>query len=166
MSKKVLIISSLFLLVVLTGCSQGTSATKNNKQTEQEGGTAAKTKVNYGEMSIDPDTVEKIQVFLFYSTRRCTTCIAIGKLARETVNERFQDELKSGKIEFRETNIDLLENKQLANKFRASGSSLFINTIANGEDHIAMDIKVWSLTDNSITFKDYLQKKINTLLGK
>jgi hypothetical protein len=117
-------------------------------------------------MSSKETVADKVQVFLFHSTQRCPTCIAIGKLAGETVNERFQDELKSGRIEFREVNIDLSENKELAKKFQASGSALFLNSINTEGDHIAQDTKVWQLTGNPSAFKDYLEDKINTLLGK
>lgn len=41
--------------------------------------------------SIAPITkADKVEVFLFHATQRCTTCIAIGRLAGETVNEYFQ----------------------------------------------------------------------------
>jgi hypothetical protein len=51
-------------------------------------------------------SADKVQVFLFHVTQRCVTCIAIGKLAGETVYEYFQPELRDGKIEFKEVNID------------------------------------------------------------
>jgi thiol-disulfide isomerase/thioredoxin len=109
---------------------------------------------------------DKVQVFLFHATRRCSTCIAIGRLAGETVNERFQNELKSGQIEFREVNIDLPENKELAQKFQASGSALYLNAIKDGVDNIGQDTKVWSLVGNTEKFKDYLEGRIINLLGK
>jgi len=109
---------------------------------------------------------DKIEVFLFHATKRCITCITIGKLAGETVNEYFQPELKNGQIEFREINTDLSENKDLARKFQASGSSLFINAISNGKDNIAQDTKVWLLVSNETQFKSYLKDKIDNLLGK
>lgn len=117
--------------------------------------------------SIVPITkADKVEVFLFHATQRCTTCIAIGRLAGETVNEYFQSELKDGKIEFREVNIDLTENKTLAEKFQASGSSLFLNAISDGKDNIAEDVNVWRLTQNPTRFKNYLKGKIDNLLGK
>lgn len=109
---------------------------------------------------------DKVQVFLFHSTQRCVTCIAIGKLARETVDEYFKSELLDDKIEFREIDIDLSENKLLAQKFQASGSSLFINAIYDGRDHISEDINVWVLTQDKIKFKSYLKDRIDILLGK
>lgn len=111
-------------------------------------------------------SADKIEVFLFHPTRRCVTCIAIGKMAGETVNEYFRPELRDGKVEFREINIDLPENSELAEKFQASGSSLFINAISNGKDNIVEDINVWRLTQNEIQFKGYLKGKIDNLLGK
>jgi hypothetical protein len=107
---------------------------------------------------------EKIQVFLFHATQRCSSCVAIGKFAKETVEQKFSEELKSGKIEFREINIDLPENKELATKFKATGSSLFINPIVDGQDNIKEDTQVWRLVSNEQGFISYLSDKIKILL--
>jgi len=111
-------------------------------------------------------SADKLEVFLFHSTQRCTSCITIGKFARETVNEYFQSELRDEKIEFREINIDLSENKELARKFQASGSSLFINAITDGKDDISQDTNVWRLLNDENQFKNYLKDKLNNFLSK
>lgn len=114
----------------------------------------------------DGQTAEKIQIYLFHPTRRCSTCIAIGQYAEKTVNESFQGELASGKIEFKEINIDLPENQVLVEKFQASGSALYINSVIGGKDNIAEDADVWRLTNDEAGFKSYLKGKIDNLLGK
>jgi hypothetical protein len=156
MSKKVLIIElvafvSIATLLIIFGASknQGTEAKNNDDGIKTEVAKA-----------------DKVQVFTFHATQRCTTCIAIGKLSGETVEEYYQAELKSGKIEVREINIDLPENKELAKKFQASGSALKINAIYDGQDHITEDTAVWRLTSNPEQFKSYLKNKIDNLLGK
>jgi hypothetical protein len=53
----------------------------------------------------------------------------------------------------------------LAQKFQASGSSLFINAIRDGKDNISEDLQVWRLTSNEEQFKSYLRNKLNTLFG-
>ena len=109
---------------------------------------------------------EKIEVFLFHATQRCPTCIRIGQLSKATVEERFPEQLKSGKIDFREINIDLPENEALAEKFQAGGSALFINAIMNGQDSIKEDTMVWQLAGGTADkFKDYLENKLNNLMG-
>lgn len=107
---------------------------------------------------------DKIQVFLFHNTERCYSCITIGKFAKKTVEKNFPNELKSGKIEFKEVNIDLPENEELATKFRAAGSSLFINPIIDGKDNIKEDTQVWRLVSDEQAFVDYLSEKISKLL--
>ncbi|MCX6720378.1 MAG: nitrophenyl compound nitroreductase subunit ArsF family protein [Candidatus Staskawiczbacteria bacterium] len=115
--------------------------------------------------SLNPTGATKVQVFLFHATQRCPTCISIGRLAKATVEERFAEQLKSGKIEFREINIDLPENKALAEKFQATGSALYINSIKDGQDNIVEDTMVWQLASGyEIKFKDYLSGKLNTIL--
>ncbi|MFA6048136.1 MAG: nitrophenyl compound nitroreductase subunit ArsF family protein [Parcubacteria group bacterium] len=108
---------------------------------------------------------EKIQVFLFHATQRCSSCIAIGKFAKETVEQKFPEELKSGKIEFKEINIDLPENKELATKFKATGSALFINPIINEKDNIQEDTQVWRLVSNEPGFISYLENKLKGMIG-
>lgn len=114
----------------------------------------------------EAQAAEKIQVFLFHSTQRCPTCIAIGRLSGETVQESFQSELQAGKIEFREINIDLPENKELAGKFQATGSALYINAIADGRNSIVQDTEVWRLTQDESKFKSYLRGEINRRFKK
>jgi hypothetical protein len=112
------------------------------------------------------NSAEKVEVYLFHTTKRCSTCIAIGRLAGETVNEYFQPELREGRIEFKEINMDLPENEALTNRFQASGSSLFINVIEGSKDNIAEDTTVWRLTDDEAGFKNYLKDKLNKLFDK
>lgn len=109
---------------------------------------------------------DRVEVFMFHATSRCATCIAIGQLTGATVNEYFSDEIASGKMEFREVNVDLPENKELAEKFQASGSSLKINAIYDNKDHISEDVTVWRLASNDVQFKNYLKDKLDNILGK
>jgi hypothetical protein len=162
--------NTLLLLLIIAGplFMAGCNSNKSSASADQPNKTVKQvaSQSTSQPMSSKDTLADKVQVFLFHSTQRCTTCIAIGKLAGETVNERFQEELKSGRIEFREVNIDLPENKELAAKFQASGSALFLNSINSEGDHIAQDTKVWQLTGEPAAFKDYLEGRINILLGK
>lgn len=159
--KRVLFGFSLLILVVsLAACSSQSPGAKNN------GALSAGADVQSQTPLVSKQPAEKVQIFLFHATRRCTTCMAIGRLAGETVDEYFQPERQAGRVEFREINIDLPENKELAKKFQASGSSLFINAVYNGRDNISEDIMVWRLTTNETQFKNYLKNKISNFLGK
>ena len=107
---------------------------------------------------------EKVQVFLFHSTNRCSSCITAGKYTAEAMEQNFSEELKSGKIEFKEINVDLAENKEIASKFKASGTSLFINSIIDGQDNIKEEAQAWRLLSDKQSFIDYLSNKIKALI--
>ena len=77
---------------------------------------------------------DKIEVIDFHSTRRCLTCNAIELHTRYTLKKYFSNELKSGKITFQVINVDKEKNYELAEKFEASGTSLFLNVIAKGKE--------------------------------
>lgn len=77
----------------------------------------------------------RIEVIDFYSTHRCMTCNAIESNTKYTLDTYFSDELKSGKISFLTINVDEKENYEMAEKFEAAGTALFLNVIINGKEH-------------------------------
>ncbi len=111
-----------------------------------------------------PSDSEKIEVFVFHATQRCISCINIGKYTRTVIEEKFPNELKSGKITFREVNIDLAKNRQLAKDYGVSGSALYINTIKDGKDNHEEDTTVWRLVTNESQMKSYFEAKLKKLL--
>lgn len=111
-----------------------------------------------------PSGSEKIEVFVFHATQRCISCINIGKYAKATIEEKFPEELKSGKITFREVNIDLPENSKIAQDYKVSGSALFINTIKDGKDNHEEDTTVWRLVTNETQMKSYFEAKLKKIL--
>ncbi len=150
---------ALFFAVALVYISVGI-----NKDARQDAASEQKNISKKAQIQ-DSKPAEKIQVFLFYNTQRCYSCVTIGKYVKETVEQNFQKELNSGKIEFKEINIDLPENKELANKFKAAGSSLFLNPIIDGRDNIKEDTQVWRLVSNEQAFIGYLSDMLKGMFG-
>lgn len=137
---------------------------KPNKKTESSDFNTQKSSQNVEARETKP--AEKVQVYVFHSTARCYSCIMMGQYAKATVEEFFQTELKNGKIEFREINVDLPENREVAKKFKAAGSSLFLNAIIDGEDNIKEEVQAWRLLGSKAAFSDYLSKKIRSMIGE
>ncbi len=148
MSKKILISFIIIIgIVLLTACSR-------TDLVDQE------------ENNAPNISADRVEVVYFYATQRCFACITIGNFTKEVIYEFFQAELRDGKIEFKEINIDLNENRDLVKKFQARGSGLYINTIYSDDQKIEEDIQVWRLLNNENQFKNYLKNKLNNLLGK
>lgn len=108
---------------------------------------------------------DKLEVYYFHRTARCYSCKTIGQYVKEVMETEYSEEIQNGLIDFKELNVELPENKELAQKYQASGSSLFINRIIDDTDNIEQDTNVWRLLNNETRFKSYLTDKINSYLG-
>ena len=110
--------------------------------------------------------IEKIEVYHFHGTNQCSSCIAVGKLAEETVNTYFSSELKSGKIVFGHINGDLPENKDLVVKYGATGSTLWIGTYTkDGKFFKEENTNVWYKINNRLYYLSYLKEVIEQKLS-
>jgi len=144
----------------------GTIAVTVKNNAEHPNASNASETANETQMPSVKKSADKIEIYYFHRTQRCYSCNILSRYVRETIEQKFSEEIESGKIEFREINIDLPENKNVTGKFQASGSSLFINAIKDGQDNISQDTSVWRLLNNRSQFENHLANKINSLLGK
>lgn len=112
------------------------------------------------------EPADQIEVVHFHGTYQCWSCTAVGEYALKTIEQKFPQEYESGRIVFKEINAELPENSDIAAKFQARGSSLFINAVRDGEDDIAEETDVWRLVNNEERFINHLAGKLNSLLNK
>lgn len=109
-----------------------------------------------------------IEIFDFHTTNRCVTCKSIEANTQYTLETYFAEELKEGKITFQIVNIDEDENYELAKKFKASGTSLFLNIITT-EKEKQIDLTAFAFTygkkkdDFSGRLKNKLEKQLEKL---
>jgi len=158
----------LSLSLVLSGCNKAplNNINSDDQKPKLSLASQASSQVTseYPVSSID-EIVEKLEVYYFHRTARCRSCTTIGKFTKETIEQDFSKQISDGLIDYREINVDLPENKDLAKKFEASGSSLYINRIIDSDDNIELDTNVWRLLSDEEKFKNYLRNKINSYLN-
>ena len=98
------------LIIVIVGFTVFSCGNKKEKKTEEN---IAKN--------------DAIEVIDFHSTHRCITCKAIESNTKHTLETYFAKELKEGKITLQIIDVDAEENYNIAEKFEATGTALFIN---------------------------------------
>jgi len=145
----------LGLAIILSGCGNSNAQVNNTNDNSQD-----------LPMSKASQAAEKIEVVHFHATQQCWSCKTVGEYALKTIKDKFPEEYKNGTIVFKDINGELPENRDLVIKYQASGSSLFINAIVNGQDKIEEDVTVWRLISNESQFVNYFENKLKTLLGK
>lgn len=109
----------------------------------------------------------KIEVIDFHSTHRCMTCNAIEANTKYTLETYFSKELANKKITFQTVNVDEEENFKTAEKFEATGTSLFLNVIVEGkETQIDLTEFAFMSGNNQGEFSNELKLKLEAELAK
>lgn len=164
MNKKIIIVS-LLAIITLLGLSvlgKGNKTEKTVIRTNQ----SVSSSVTSTPSAVKIIPADKIEVVHFHGTHQCWSCITVGKYALKTIQGKFPDEYASGKIAFKEINIELTENQEIVNRYQAKGSSLYVSAIRGGKDDIADDTTVWRLVNDEVQYTNYFENKLKTLLGK
>jgi thiol-disulfide isomerase/thioredoxin len=125
-------------------------------------GCASSTTPPPSDTSLGP--ADRVDVVYFHRTQRCPRCIHAEESINYTVETYFADELASGKVTFQVLNVQDEENAAIVNKYRAYTSSLFINTIRDGTDHIEEVAYIWLLLDDHEAFVEAVRSKIEKSL--
>ncbi|OPY43900.1 MAG: hypothetical protein A4E42_01172 [Methanoregulaceae archaeon PtaU1.Bin222] len=110
-------------------------------------------------------SVERVEVYHFHATRQCYSCIVLGDYAEETVTTYFAPELQSGKVIFAHVNVDLPENKAVFERYRPTGSSLWIGVYDSDGFHKEQNIKVWYKLGDKDEYMKYLKEVIEKRLA-
>lgn len=111
-------------------------------------------------------TQDVVEVIDFYGTHRCTTCKNIEANAQYTVESFFAKEVEEGKVAFKTVNVDEDENSEIAERFEAFGTALFINVIREGtENHIDLTNFAFEKGNDKEEFSAALKQKIEEQLA-
>jgi hypothetical protein len=96
----------------------------------------------------------RVDVIYFHVNQRCPTCLCFEQQVSHVIEAYFGDEITSGQLTYQVLNAQQEQNADMAKKYGAVGSQLFINTVVNGEDHIEdiQDIWNWNCRYNAPSF--------------
>jgi len=165
MNKKTVLIS-LAVVVAIVGIILLSSNKKDTDLAAEASNSLSNSTANSSLVSQAIPLADKIEVVHFHGTQQCASCITVGKYALKTIQDKFPEEYKSGKIVFKEINGELKENQEIVIKYQARGSSLFVNAIVGDRDNIKEDTTVWRLVNSEPQYLSYFENKLNSLLGK
>ena len=112
-----------------------------------------------------PSAADWVEVVYFHRTQRCSSCRYAEAGVRYTIETYFQDELASGELVFRVLDVQANANADIVDRYGAYGSSLFINDVENGVDHIEGVTDIWFLIGDDEKFVSVVKDEIEKRLG-
>ena len=108
---------------------------------------------------------DRVDVVYFHRTQQCYTCRYAEEGTRYTLETYFKDELASGNVTFQSIDVQDEANADIVNKYGAYTSSLFINTIKDGSDHIEQVTDIWLAIGDDEAFVEIVKNKIEKSLN-
>lgn len=102
-----------------------------------------------------------VTVYYFHGTVRCKTCRTIEAYAKEAIEARYADQLKSGLLKWQVVNIDEPENEHFIDELGLVSSSLVVVTRNGGKEtghEILQD--AWTLVRDKPRFTEYVQRAV------
>lgn len=139
------------LAVIAAGCLGEEETATNGQSTE---------------VAYTGSNVEKVELFHFYGSNRCTSCIVLGDLAEMTVNTYYAEDLESGRLVFSHIDVEVPENREIVERYGPTGSSLWIGIHDENGFHAEELIGPWYLIGSQTRFMSYLKAVIDQQLGQ
>jgi len=158
----VLAVILVLMIAILSACSSKSTfsdqvVAPTNTQTE----TANNTRI----MPLQQDEDNYIEVIYFHRTQRCYSCQWAGDGIEWVVNNYFGNELKSGRLVFKTLDVQDKANVDIVDRYGAYTSSMYINKISNGIDHIEEVAKIMLVIGNDDAFIDLVKSEIEKRLA-
>lgn len=177
MKKKINLLFLVAIIMMLSSCGgnsnssdkQGNDSVEKkeqvseNKEAVDNGPVADENQINA--QPVSPDKI--VNIYNFHLVNRCPSCIAIEKATLKTISTYFKKQQDIGQIRFTSLNVEAEANKALAEKYEASGSSLFVTGTVKGKE-TTYDLTADGFKyakNNEEKFISILKAKISELLN-
>ena len=98
-----------------------------------------------GQMPAAAQLKPSVDVLYFHGKVRCKTCNAIEQQSLLTLRRHFAPQLKTGQVTWRVVDISKEENRQLAEQYKVSWSSLILVTRKAGKS-TPQNLTQWAFT--------------------
>lgn len=108
-----------------------------------------------------------VTVINFHGEKRCRTCIGIGKLARQTLDEEFAAEEKAGKVRWEHINYDEPANAHFVKDYQLVSSTVLVTLWKDGKEvkWNRLDA-VWDHVGDDPVFRAYVAQGVRELLNQ
>lgn len=126
---------------------------------------------NHGtaELSATESSIVKneVEVYYFHRNRRCGPCRTIENLTKKTMETYYNQEMQNGEVVFRIVNVEQAENREVAQKFSAISTALYLN-VKNGPEEKATNLTgfAYRYVRNEEAYLSELKKQIDSALGR
>lgn len=122
--------------------------------------------VGFSAGGAQPNQVQaKVIAYYFHASFRCYSCTMIESYSKEAINNKFKDELASGRLEFKSVNVEERNNRHFIEDYQLYSQSLVLSLVKDGKEIKSRNLnKIWEYARNKQKFFDYVAEEVGILL--
>ena len=107
----------------------------------------------------------KVIVYYFLTNFRCSSCYKIEQYTKEAIERYFSEELKSGALVFKPTNIERKENQHFIEDYQLYSKSVVLSMHNAGKEAKHKNLtKIWQYLGDKDKFYNYIRNETNKYL--
>lgn len=108
---------------------------------------------------------DRVVVYYFRATARCSSCITIENYTREAIESGFPDALRDGRLQWLVVNVEEPGNGHFIRDYRLYTQSVVVVEIKGGKQTRWKNLEqVWNLLGDRVAFISYVQKEVGAYL--
>ena len=102
----------------------------------------------------------KVVVYYFLTSYRCSSCYKIEQYTKESIERNFSNELKSGEVVFKPTNIERKENQHFVKDYQLYSKAVVLSLVNGGKEIKHKNLaKIWEYLGDKDRFQDYIKSE-------
>lgn len=107
----------------------------------------------------------KVIAYYFHGSFRCVTCHRLEEYAKEAIEAGFENELGSGRLEFKVVNVEDRGNEHYASDYQLYTRSLILSLVKDGRQVKWKNLdKIWEYVGNKQKYFDYVKSETEAFL--
>lgn len=107
----------------------------------------------------------KIEVLYFHATIRCEGCLSIEEKIKNTIDNYYPKEVKSGVLNLKSLDFLKPENQHFQDDYNFDAQTLIIRKVVNGKVVRWKNLdKIWDYNNDYNKFSKYVKKEIDKLI--
>lgn len=107
----------------------------------------------------------KTIAYYFHGAFRCVTCTNMENYAKEAIDSNFKDDLRSGKLEFKEVDVESPGNEHYVKDYQLYTKTLILSYIKDGKEIRSKNLdKIWEYARDRKKFTGYVEEEVRKFM--
>lgn len=115
----------------------------------------------------DVTSTHTVVAYYFYGNIRCQTCRKLEAYTAESITTSFTNELSTGLLEWKTTNVDDTENEHFIEDYQLTSRAVVLVRVVGGKETEWKNLKrIWDLVPDKAAFQKYITDETSGFLKK